>query len=110
MRPWRCICRDLLGQPVVAEEQYYVALRNQDYAKAYSYLGPELQAKLSQAAFTQQAQQQDETLGKMTRYTEDNFPFGDPATITVTVTRTQDHLQSASGVAARRERMEDHSL
>jgi hypothetical protein len=75
--------------PVLAEEQYYIAIRNQDYAKAYSYLGSDMRARLSQQAFIQQAQQQDETLGRMTRYKENNFPLGDPATITVTVTRAQ---------------------
>ena len=73
--------------PALAEEQYYIAIRNQDYAKAYTSLGSEVQVRLSQQAFIQQAQQQDETLGKMTRYSEDNLPFGDPATITETVTR-----------------------
>ena len=73
--------------PALAEEQYYIAIKNQDYAKAYSFLGSEVQARLSQRAFIQQAQLQDEALGRMTRYTEDNIPIGDPATITETVTR-----------------------
>lgn len=73
--------------PAIAEEQYYIAIRSQDYAKAYTYLGSGVQARLSQQAFTQQAQQQDEALGRMTRYTQDNLPIGDPATITETVTR-----------------------
>ncbi len=36
--------------PILAEEQYYIAIRNQDYAKAYTYLGSDLQARLSQEA------------------------------------------------------------
>jgi hypothetical protein len=75
--------------PAIAEEQYYIAIREQDYAKAYSYLGSEVQARLSQQAFIQQAQQQDEALGRMTRYTEDNIPIGYPATLTETVTRAR---------------------
>jgi Tfp pilus assembly protein PilN len=73
--------------PAIAEEQYYIAIRDQDYARAYSYLGSDVQARLSQQAFIQQAQQQDEALGKVTRYTEDNLPAGVTATITETVTR-----------------------
>jgi hypothetical protein len=73
--------------PLIASEAYYVAIRDQDYAKAYTYLGADMKARLSREAFIQQARQQDETLGRMTRYTEDNFPFGDPATITEAVTR-----------------------
>jgi hypothetical protein len=73
--------------PALAEEQHYIAIKNQDYAKAYTSLRSEVQARLSKQAFIQQAQQQDEALGKMTRYSEDNLPFGDPATITETVTR-----------------------
>jgi len=73
--------------PAIAGEQYYIAIRNQDYAKAYSYLGSDLQARLSQEAFTQQAQQQDAALGRVTQYTYGNFPIGDPATATETVTR-----------------------
>ena len=37
--------------PALAEEQYYIAIRDQDYARAYSYLGSEMQAGLSQQAF-----------------------------------------------------------
>src|SRR5690349_14560060 len=39
--------------PAIAGEQYYIAIRDQDYAKAYTYLGPDLQARLSQEAFIQ---------------------------------------------------------
>jgi flagellar basal body-associated protein FliL len=73
--------------PAIAGEQYYIAIRNQDYAKAYSYLGSDLRARLSQEAFTQQAQQQDAALGRVTQYTYNTFPIGDPATATETVTR-----------------------
>jgi flagellar basal body-associated protein FliL len=73
--------------PAIAGEQYYIAIRDQDYAKAYTYLGPDLQARLSQDAFIQQAQQQDAALGRVSHYTYGNYPIGDPATATEVVTR-----------------------
>ncbi len=76
------------GGPAIASDQYYTAMRDQDYARAYSYLGSDLRARLSQEAFTQQAQQQDEALGRVSHYTYGNVPIGDPATATLTVTRT----------------------
>ncbi|QBD75778.1 hypothetical protein EPA93_07070 [Ktedonosporobacter rubrisoli] len=74
------------AKPMIAEENYYIAIREQNYAKAYSCLSSTLRARMTQEAFIQQAQQQDATYGKMTSYTE-SYPFGDPAPITVTVKR-----------------------
>jgi hypothetical protein len=75
------------GGPTIASDQYYTAIRDQDYARAYSYLGSGLQARLSQEAFSQQAQRQDEALGRVSRYAYANVPGGDPATVILTVTR-----------------------
>ncbi len=76
------------GGPTIASDQYYTAIRDQDYARAYSYLGSGLQSRLSQEAFSQQAQRQDEALGRVSRYAYANVPAGDPATVILTVTRS----------------------
>ena len=76
-----------IGGPTLASDQYYTAIRNQDYARAYTHLGSSLKAELSQEAFTQAAQQQDAAAGKVIRYAYTNVPIGDPATVHLTVTR-----------------------
>jgi hypothetical protein len=73
--------------PTIASDQYYTAIRDQNYAKAYADLGSDLQARLSQEAFIQRAQQQDEALGRVSKYSYVSLPLGDPATETLTVTR-----------------------
>jgi hypothetical protein len=70
-----------------ASDMYYSAIKDQDYGKAYSYLGSRLQTVYSQQAFTQAAQQQDATYGKVSRFGMVNIPTGDPANVTLTVTR-----------------------
>ena len=75
------------GGPTIASDQYYTAIRDQDYARAYSYLGSGLQSRLSQEAFSQQAQRQDEAIGRVSRYAYANVPAGDPAAVILTVTR-----------------------
>src|SRR5437588_12654967 len=37
-----------VGGPTIASDQYYTALKNQDYATAYSYLGSHLKTVFSQ--------------------------------------------------------------
>jgi len=76
-----------IGGPTIASDQYYTAIRDQDFAKAYSYLGSDLQAKLSREDFTRQAQQQDEAFGRVSRYSYSNVPLGNPAMANITVTR-----------------------
>jgi len=75
------------GGPTIASDQYYTAIKNQDYATAYSFLGSHLKTVYSQQAFTQLAQQQDAVAGKVTHYAYANTPTGDPATVNLTVTR-----------------------
>ncbi len=70
-----------------ASDMYYSAFKTQDYSQAYSYLGSHLQTEYSLQAFTQAAQQQDATAGKVSSFSMPNFPTGDPAYITLTVTR-----------------------
>jgi hypothetical protein len=77
------------GGPTIASDQYYTAIRNQDYARAYSYLGSELKTVYSQEAFTQAAMQRDATSGKVSHYAYTNVPLGDPATVNLTVTRVE---------------------
>lgn len=75
------------GGPTIASDQYYTAIKSQDYARAYSFLGSHLKTVHSQQAFTQLAQQQDAVTGKVTHYTYAKTPTGDPATVILTVTR-----------------------
>lgn len=76
-----------VGGPTIASDQYYTALRNQDYATAYSYLDSHLKTVFSQEAFTQMAQQRDADDGRVSHYAYTNVPTGDPATVNLTVTR-----------------------
>ncbi len=90
--------------PTIASDQYYMAIRDQNYAKAYADLGSELQARLSREAFIQQAQQQDEAHGRVSKYSYRSLPVGDPATETLTVTRADGttytaHLELRQGEA-----------
>ena len=71
-----------------ATDMYYSAIKTQDYATAYTYLGANVKATLSQEAFTQTTQRQDATAGHVNRFGFLNVPTGDPATVTLTVTRT----------------------
>ena len=75
------------GGPTIASDQYYNAIRDQDFARAYTFLGYDVKAGLSQEAFTQQAQQQDEAYGRVSHFSYANVPIGDPANVTLTVTR-----------------------
>jgi hypothetical protein len=75
------------GGPTIASDQYYTALRNQDYTRAYSFLGSHLKTAYSQETFTQLARERDATSGKVIHYAYTNVPLGDPATVTLTVTR-----------------------
>jgi hypothetical protein len=70
-----------------ASDMYYSAIKTQDYGTAYTYLGSRLQTVYSQQTFTQAAQQQDAAYGKVSRFGMVNIPTGDPANITLTVTR-----------------------
>jgi hypothetical protein len=76
-----------VGGPTIASDQYYSAIRANNYTKAYGYLGADQQAKISREDFTRQAQQQDEAFGRVSHYSYGNIPLGDPATATITVTR-----------------------
>lgn len=76
-----------VGGPTIASDQYYTALRDQDYARAYSFLGSELKAAYSQGTFTQMAQQRDAADGRVTRYSYQNIPVGSPTPVVLTVAR-----------------------
>ena len=71
------------GQSHVTD-RYYSAIKTQ----AYTFLGANVKAGLSQEAFTHTAQQQDATAGRVKRFGFLNVPTGDPATVSLTVTRT----------------------
>jgi hypothetical protein len=76
-----------VGGPTIASDQYYNAIRDKDYTRAYTFLGSGVKAGLSQEAFTQQAQQQDGAYGRVSEFSYTNVPVGDPANATLTVTR-----------------------
>ena len=75
------------GGPSIASDQYYTALRDQNYTRAYSYLGAHLKTVYSQEAFTQMAQERDAAEGRVSHYSYANVPTGDLAYVTLTVTR-----------------------
>ncbi len=81
------IAVNTMGGPAIASDQYYTAIRDQNYARAYRYLGAHLQVTLSREAFTRAAQQQDALAGKVSHYTYTAVSIGDPADVTMTDTR-----------------------
>ena len=76
-----------VGNPSIAADQYYSAIKSQDYATAYSYLGSRLKTVLSQQDFTRSAQHNDAVSGKVTGFSFSGVPAGNPAIVDVTVTR-----------------------
>ncbi len=90
------------AQPAVVAGQYYGAVSQQDYTKAYSYLDTSsvsVQGQtLTPQAYTQAAQVLDTTQGKVTKASPTSYNVtNDTATVTMAVTRgsaTYDaHLQ-----------------
>jgi hypothetical protein len=77
----------IVGGPTITSEEYCNAIRDQDYSRAYSFLGSGVKVGLSREAFTQQAQQQDVAYGHVSQFFYANDPGGDPASVTMTVTR-----------------------
>ncbi len=78
---------ETIGGPTMATDQYYTAIKNQDYATAYTYLGSHLKTVYSQEAFTQAAQQRDTVSGKVSSFAFSDVPTGVPSAVTLTVTR-----------------------
>lgn len=88
--------------PAVVSTQYYTAVGQQDYTKAYSYLDTSSISVQGQSAtaqaYTQAAQALDATQGKVTRSSSTSFNVtNDTATVTMSVTRSSGtydvHLQ-----------------
>ena len=77
----------IIGSPTITCDEYYNAIRDQDYSRAYSFLGSGVKAGLSQEAFTQQAQQQDGAYGHVRQFFYANGSGDDPASVTLTVRR-----------------------
>jgi hypothetical protein len=57
-----------VARPGMIVDQYYTALRNHDYVRAYRFLDASLIASLSQQQFTAMARQSDEAEGAVSRY------------------------------------------
>jgi Domain of unknown function (DUF4878) len=72
-------------------QNFYAAVKDKDYTKAYTYFADQQQAKITQYSFELVAQQQDTQNGAVTNYTivrfdrDTNYP--DQATIMMHVTR-----------------------
>jgi hypothetical protein len=75
------------NSPLRASDMYYSAIKTQDYATAYSYLGSHLKSEYSLQSFTQAAQHQDALAGRVSRFGMTNIPMSEPAYVTLTVTR-----------------------
>jgi hypothetical protein len=76
------------ARPVIAADQYYTALKNHDYAQAYTFLAPNLTTSLSQEEFTSMARQRDAMHGVVSSYSfVPDFANHPTENVTVTVTR-----------------------
>ena len=78
--------------PAIAVNQYYDAVKKQDYTTAYSYIDQNLTTsngqQLTQQVYTLAAQALDTTKGNVTNYSVGNISLtNNTATITVSVTR-----------------------
>ncbi len=79
--------------PTVTANAYYQAIKNQDYAKAYTYLDTSRVSvvngqQVTQQAFTALAQLEDRTQGTVTNFSQTNINVNnDTATVTMSVTR-----------------------
>jgi hypothetical protein len=86
--------------PKTVAQQYYDAIKSQDYALAYSYLDPNIEItfqgrsqQITQQAFTQAAQAYDATKGKVRDFSITSVDFnyststGNTGHVTVRVTR-----------------------
>ena len=81
-----------VAAPVTTVNQYYNAVKSQDYNTAYSYIGTNLTASngqaLTQELYATAAQALDTVNGKVTNYSVGNISVNnDKASITVSVTR-----------------------
>lgn len=82
-----------VGQPAVVVTNYYQAIKQQDYAKAFTYLDTGAIAlpngqQATETAFTTAAQTLDQAQGTVTSYAPSNIQVNNGiATITMTVTR-----------------------
>jgi type IV secretory pathway TrbF-like protein len=76
------------ARPIFAADQYYTAIKNHDYAQAYTYLDASLTSTLSRDQFVAQAQSRDSSAGMVTSFSLAPDFTTDPAqNLTVTVTR-----------------------
>jgi hypothetical protein len=76
-------------ESVRAADQYYAAIKNQDDATAFAYVGSYFKSLFSQDGFILEAQENDATYGKVSGFVFETVNTGDPATITLKVTRTK---------------------
>jgi hypothetical protein len=73
-----------VARPGIIVDQYYSAIRNHDYARAYTFLGASLTASLTLEQFTQIALEQDAAYGGVSNYV---IASDLAENVTVTVTR-----------------------
>jgi hypothetical protein len=57
-----------VARPTIIVDQYYLAIRNQNYARAYRFLDASLTSTITQEQFIQMAQEQDAAYGPVSSY------------------------------------------
>ncbi len=57
-----------VARPSIIVDQYYSAIRHQDYARAYRFLDASLTSTITQEQFTKMAQEQDAAYGPVSSY------------------------------------------
>jgi hypothetical protein len=78
------------ARPVIVADQYYTAIKNRDYAQAYTYLDSSLTSSLTQDQFIKMAQQRDVADGTVSSYSIAPDFTGNPAeNVNVTVMRSK---------------------
>lgn len=80
-----------LSDPTTSAQDFYAALHEQDYARAYSYLTPAAQQRTSSAAFVTTYSDLDAVAGVVESYTiGDASVTGTSATVVANVVRRED--------------------
>ncbi len=80
-----------IAGPTIVADQYYTAIRNRDYTKAYTYWDSNEQKVYPLEMFTSESQLVDKQLGIVTHYTiasQVQYPDNNKAIVTLTATRS----------------------
>jgi hypothetical protein len=80
-----------IAGPTIVADQYYTTIKNQDYAKAYTFWDTNVQKAYPLEMFTSESQLVDKQLGTVAHYTiasQVQYPENTTALVTLTVTRS----------------------